>query len=306
MKKIYSIKLFVVFLSVLGVFSVVSAQKRPVRKTPAPAKPIIFALLDDGKSLEPIAQIDKGKLIETTSGEPKDLAIFASSYYKPKTAYKLIFGGAGDGTITVKNSNVKTECAKNIATVSTQSVKGKIKGLVMALGTNEVPSKSASGVRRMPTPAERSEIESLVRAEYAKQNVGENALKNLHYHNLTALDIDNDGKAEMVGSFWVENSPNERNLLFFIAEKGSAGKYSFTYSDYAKVTPEEVMSGELKTLEEGIGNELLLDIFDVDNDGAAEIFTIGQAFEGNNFNVYHRQNGKWEKSFETYNYHCAY
>lgn len=309
MKKIVSIKLFAAFLTVFAVFSSVYAQKRPIRKpVAAQSKPIIFAVVDDGKSLEPIAEISKGKLVQTTGGdsEPKALASFVNAYYKPRTTYKLIFGGASDGTITVNSANPKAECSKNVATVSTQSAKGKVKGLVMALGTNELPSKNASGVRRFPTPAERSEIESLVRAEYAKQGVAETALKNLHYHNLTALDVDSDGKAEMVGSFWVENSPNERNLLFFIADKGGDGKYAFTYSEYGKVTPEEVMSGELKALDDGTYNELLLDVFDVDNDGAAEIFTIVQGFEGSSFNVYSRQNGKWEKSFETSNYHCAF
>jgi hypothetical protein len=309
MKKIVSIKLFAAFLVVFVVVSSVYSQKRPIRKVVAPqAKPIIFALVNDGKSLEPIAEINKGKLVQTTGGdsEPKALMSFVNAYYKPNTTYRLIFGGASDGTITIKSANPKAECSKNMADASTKAVKGKIKGLVMALGTNELPAKNASGTRRFPTPAERSEIESLVRAEYAKQGVGENALKNLHYHNLTALDIDNDGKAEMVGSFWVENSPNERNLLFLIADKGSDGKYAFTYSEYKKVTPEEVMSGELKALDEGTYNELLLDVFDVDADGAAEIFTIVEGFEGNSFNVYSRQNGKWERSFESSNYHCAF
>lgn len=308
MKKIVSVRFFIAGLAVLAVFLPVSAQKRSVQKAAVPSKPIIFAVVNDGKSLEPIAEISKGKLVQTTGGdsEQKALATFVNAYYKPLTTYKLIFGGASDGTITVKSANSKADCSKNVAVISTQAVKGKIKGLVMALATNELPAKNASGTRRFPTPAERSEIELLVRAEYTKQGVSENSLKNLHYHNLTALDIDNDGKAEMVGSYWVENSPNERNLLFLIADKGSDGKYAFTYSEYKKVTPEEVMSGELKALDDGTYNELLLDVFDVDNDGAAEIFTVIQGFEGNSFNVYSRQSGKWNRTFESSNYHCAY
>lgn len=308
MKKISLIKLFISVLIVCSVFSVVSAQRRGRNRVPAKPKPIIFAVLNDGQLLEPIAEIDKGKLIQTTGGDSdeKALANFVNSYYKPKTTYKLIFGGAGDGTITVKSSNPKSDCAKNMATVSTQSVKGKLKGLVMGLATNEALAKSASGVRRMPTPAERAEIESLVRAEFAKQKLNENAVKNLRYHNLTALDVDNDGKAEMVGSFWAENTPNERNLLFFIAEKDSSGKYAFSHSEYKKITPEEVMSGEIKAMDDGIYNELLLDVYEFNGDTTAEIFTIVQGFEGNSFKVYSRQKGKWTNVFENSNYHCAY
>ncbi len=175
----------------------------------------------------------------------------------------------------------------------------------MGLATNQNPAKTVSGVRRLPTAAERAEIESLVRAEFTKQGVSAKAVKNMKYYNLTALDVDADGKAEMVGSFWTENLPKERNLLFFIAEKNKGGKYNFGYSEYEKITPDKVMSGNLKDLDE-LGGELLLDTFEYNGDASAEIFTINKAFEGNNFHVYSRQNGKWKRVFEGYNYHCAY
>jgi hypothetical protein len=286
---------------------VASAQKRTTQKPAPKAKPIIFAVLNDGQTLEPIGEIDKGKLAATANGgdESKVLTSFTSKYYKPKTVYNLIFGGATNGTVTVDGYDAKSDCGKNLAQVSTKSAKAKLKGFVMGLATNETTAKTASGVRRLPTAAERAEIESLVRAEFVKQGVAANAAKTLKYYNLTALDIDNDGKAEMVGSFWVESSAKERNLLFFIAENDSGGKYKFGYSDYNKVTPDDVMSGEMKDLDE-LGGELLLDVLEYNGDTTAEIFTVSKAFEGNNFQVYSRQNGKWTKVFEGYNYHCAY
>lgn len=306
MKNIF-FKFLVCAVVICALFPAVFAQRRG-RNSRLPAKPIIFAVMNDGKQLEPIAQIESGKLAQTVGGDGDEKALlsFVNSYYKPKTGYRLIFGGASDGTATVTAANPKSDCAKNIADVSTKSVKGKIKGLVMALATNEVSSKPGSGVRRLPTFPERAEIEALVRAEFSKQKLNENAVKNLRYHNLTAIDVDNDKNAEMVGSFWVENAANERNLLFFIAEKGSSGKYSFSHSEYKRLTSEEVMSGEIKALDEGVYNELLLDVFDVDDDGTAEIFTIIKGFEGNNFVVYSRQKGKWENIFESSNYHCAF
>ncbi len=277
------------------------------RERAAKPKPIVFAVLNDGTTLEPIGAIDKGELVETVNGgsEPKSLAAFVGAYYKPKTIYNLIFGAASGGTVTIKNSNEKTDCAKNQATITVQSNKAKLKGFVMSLATNEKPAKTASGVRRMPTAAERAEIESLVHAEFTKQNVSSAAVKNMKYYNLTALDADADGKAEMVGSFWTETAGKERNLLFFIAEKNAAGKYVFGYSDFQTVTPDKLMSGDLKDLDE-LGGELLLDALEYNGDAAAEIFTISKAFEGDNFHVYSRIDGKWSKVFESYNYHCAY
>lgn len=302
-------KLLVSGLLILLTISATFSQGRKKTKSAPKPKPIVFAVIDDGQRLEPIGEIDKGELVTSAVGdsEPKALTTFINTYYKPKTTYNLIFGGATNGTVTVKSSNPESDCGKNIATVTTVSSKAKLKGLVMGLATNEKPAKTASGVRRLPTPVERAEIEMLVRAEFTKQGVSANAVKNLKYHNLTALDVDNDGKAEMVGSFWAETSSNERNLLFFIADKNKSGKYSFGYSEYDKITPDKIMSGaELKDLDGGILNELLLDAFEYNGDTTAEIFTMTQAFEGSNFHVYSRQKGKWTRVFEGYNYHCAF
>lgn len=302
-------KIFICCALILSTVSITFPQKRGKAKPSAKTKAIVFAVISDGERIEPIGEIDNGKLVQTVGGDSdaKLLLDFSQNYYKPKTTYNLIFGGAKNGTVTVVNSNPKSDCGKNAATVTTQSAKAKLKGLVMGLATNQTSSKSAAGLRRLPTAAERSEIESLVRAEFTKQGVSANAVKNLKYHNLTALDVNNDGTPELVGSFWAENSAKERNLLFFIAEKNKGGKYNFGYSEYQKVVPDEVMSGELKDLDdEAMLNELLLDALDYNGDETAEVFTVVKAFEGYNYNVYSRQNGKWTKVFEGGNYHCAY
>lgn len=287
------------------------AQRRGKPAAAAKPKPIVFAIINDGERIEPIGEIDKGELVATAGGDAdaKTLTAFSQKYYKPKTVYNLIFGAAKNGTVTVLNSNSKSDCGKNAATVKSSSAKAKLNGLVMALATNQTPDKTAaSGVRRLPTPTERAEIETLVRAEFVKQKVTERAAGNLKYHNLTALDVNNDGTAELVGTFWVAPSEKERHLLFFIAEKNKSGKYVFGYSSYEKVTPEQVMSGELKDLDEGaMVSELLLDALEYNGGGSAEIFTVVKAFEGYNYNVYSRDtDGKWTKVYEGYNYHCAY
>lgn len=293
-----------ILLAISATFS-----QKPGKKKPLKAKPIVFAVVNDGQTLEPIGEIDKGELVTSVGGdgEPKALTTFVNTYYKPKTTYNLIFGGVTNGTVTVKSSNPESDCGKNQATVTTVSSKAKLKGMVMGLATNEKPAKTASGVRRLPTATERAEIETLVRAEFAKQGVSANAVKNMKYHNLTALDVDSDGKAEMVGSFWTDNSATEKNLLFFIADKAGNGKYKFGYSEYEKITPDQIMGGaELKYLDGGILHELLLDALEYNGDTSAEIFTVTQAFEGSNFHVYSRQKGKWTRVFEGYNYHCAF
>lgn len=301
MKKNNSIKVLLCLLVLLSFAMPVFAQRG--------RKPIIFAVVNNGEWVEPIAFIEKGKLTAPVGGdaEAKDLLAFTNSYYKPKSSYRLIFGGANAGTATISSSNPKADCSKNMAQVSVTS-KTKLSGFLMALATDAAATKKAvSGLRRKPTWAERNEIDTLARAGFTNQKVSAAALKTMNYHNLTALDVNNDKKAELVGSFWVNTSDKERGLLFFIAEKNASGKFEINFSEYRIVKQDEVMSGEIKALDTGgYYHELLLDAYDYDNDGSGEVFTYVPGFEGAGFYAYKRTNGKWERAFESSNYHCAF
>ena len=288
-----------VIVSLLSV--TVFAQKKPVVKTP---KPIIFAVLNDGKTLEPIAYVNKGKLEASVNGsdEKSIIAAFNKSYYKVGTSYRLIFGAANAGTVTVKSSDSKSECSANMAEAITKATKTPPKGLVMGLATNAVVKNTVS-VRRRPTPAERTEIEALVKNEFVAQKLTPKTLK---YHNLTALDLENDGKSEFVGTFWVDIDNLTRGLLFFIAAQGKNGKYAIGFKDYRSIDQASVMSGDIKNVDEGVYHELLLDAFDYNGDGVSEVFTYIQSFEGAGFNVYAKNGAAWANAFEGANYHCGY
>lgn len=285
-----------------------TVAQKPQPKPKPTLKPIIFAILRGGTLIEPIAYIEGNKLsrAESVEDDASTEKSFGGKYYRPKVLYSLIFGGVRDGTIEVIRSNIGQECSGNSAEVISRPVKSKLSGLVMALGTNATLKATVVRYRRKPTTAERTEVEALVRSEFTKQGVAGATLKNLRYHNLTALDVDHDGEAEFVGSYWVAPRSDERNILFFIAEQDALGKYAFVISDYSAIKSDDVMSGDPKDLDGGVGHELLLDVLDYDNDGTDEIFTLGQAFEGNNYYVYKRGAGKWLKTYETYNYRCAY
>lgn len=301
--KIMTIKRMGISVLIL-LFAVFVSQAQKPRQTPKPRpKSIVFAVIDSGKMIEPIAYITNGKLTDATNSAGGQNS-FASIYYKPKTSYTVVFGGVGNGKFTVTKSNVGSECSTNLA-YGTTSSKARLSKIVMALATNAKVS-TGTGVRRLPTAAERAEIEKLVRAEFTKQKVPAAMQKDLHYQNLTAIDVDKDGKAEMVGSYWLAPSAKDRRMLFFIADKDGYGKYSFGYSEYQHVTPDKVMSGDVKDTDGGIYHELMIDYMDYDGDGTGEIFTIIQAFEGNNFHAFRRQGGKWVKTYEAYNYHCAF
>lgn len=270
--------------------------------------PVIFAVTNDGKTIEPIAYVKDKKLFKTVDGasSEKDLRSFSRSYFRAKSKYKLIFAGKNSGVVTVKKNDYKAECAKNLAEVSLGATKTKLSGFVMGLATDMRSKETASGIRRLPTFDERAEFEKIVREEFVKQNISDAVAKDLKYHNLTAIDVDDTGVAELVGTFWVNTSATERALLFMIVDKEKSGTYTLTYSDYRLIKQADVMNKEIKTIDEGIFHELLLDSFDYDGDGVSEIFTMIQGFEGNSFNVYQRESGKWVKAFENSNYRCGF
>jgi hypothetical protein len=296
MKKIITLS-FLILMFVCVSFG----QKSTIKKA-------IFAVTFDGKSIEPIAFIEDGKLTEPIGGDAdgKALADFIRAYYKPKSTYDLIFGGGVTGKVTAIKGNDVGGCGKNIGDVTTTSAKVKLKGLIMALATNAATPKTTKSFRRTPTPAERTELEKVIRAELTKNKVSTKSQKLLRYQNLTAVDINNDGMPEFIGSYWVSTLGTERALLFFIAEKDTAGKYTISQNSFQFVKQKDVMSGAIKDVDDGIYHELLLDIFDVDGDGSSEIFTVTQAFESNSFTVYSKSKDSWTKSFEGSNYHCGY
>ena len=288
----------IILVSVNSTFPQKPAQ--PPKGLPAPA---IFAVINDGKTIEPIAFVEKGELVN--NGDSNANAALAKGYYKAGSKYDLIFGGAVNGSVVVKRSNVGTECGGSSATVVVQSQRAKLSGFVMGLAINFPLKAKHSGTRRMPTVAERSEIEALVREEFRKNKVPPAALKQLRYYNLTAVDVDGDGAAELIGSYWVAPGKDRRDLLFFIAEKDSAGKYKFTHSDFQTVKPKDIMSGSPSDLDT-MGGESFLDLLDYNGDGVDEIFTIEKAFEGNNYHVYMRKGVEWQKVMDVYDYRCAY
>src|SRR5215207_7528604 len=155
-------------------------------------KPIIFAVLNDGTTLEPIGYLVDKKIEDAIDGggEPDVLGLFHRRYFKPRTSYQLVFGGANAGLAAVKSSDPNEECARHTAKAMVSSTRAKLKGNVMALAVSSSLKLPGDGTRRTPTPAERTGIESLVRAELVKNKVAPAVARKLRYQNLTAIDVD--------------------------------------------------------------------------------------------------------------------
>ncbi|HEX8920899.1 MAG TPA: hypothetical protein VF766_05450, partial [Pyrinomonadaceae bacterium] len=126
--------------------------------------------------------------------------------------------------------------------------------------------------------------------------------------NLTALDLDNDGKSELVGSFVVKKqkqSPARYALFLFAEPKGAS--YQTTVLQYEQYTDSDLMSGAtIDAIENGVYLERLVDALDIDGDGASEVVTERDGFEGDSYFIYKKQGGKWNQIYEFSNYRCAF
>jgi hypothetical protein len=296
-----------IILSVTLLLVASGFAQKPAPKKDGSSKKLIYGIFNDGKNLEPIAFVEKGKLVELgeeASGEKT--AGFVKQYYKPKTKYNVVFGGENVGTATVVKDFAGTDCAANQAEISVISTKFKPKGFLMGLATDMIPKKNAKLIRQLPTAAERAEINKLVMDEMKAKNVPIKNTGELRYHNLTKLDVDGDGNSEFVGTYWYNTGAKKRSLLFFIAEKAVNGVVTIPFTKFQEIEEKDVMNNDIKALDEGTYHELLLDMLDYDGDGQSEIFTYSQGFEGSNFNAYKRVEGKWTQVLETSNYHCAF
>ncbi|HYJ47781.1 MAG TPA: hypothetical protein VEV81_14285, partial [Pyrinomonadaceae bacterium] len=236
-----------------------------------------------------------------------EISKFASAYYSRGSKYRLLFGGSENGSISIKKSNKDEECARTSADVTLRT-QVRLNRNVMALATNDASLGSAQSMRRSPTAAERAALLPLVRAAYKQKGVPAALVANLTTVNLTALDLDKDGKAELAGSFVVKKQAGgaARYALFMIAEpEGSS--YRTTVLQYERFTAKDIMSGaEITAVENGVYLERLVDGLDLDGDGASEVVTETDGLEGDSYHIYKKQGGSWKQVYEFANYRCAF
>lgn len=257
----------------------------------------------------PFVIIDQGQFKPPVAGDSDadEISKFSDLYYSKGRKYRVLFGGGGAGTLSVEKSNKDGECSRTSADVTLQS-QAKLNRNVMALATNSDSLGGAKGTRRSPTAVERAALMPLVRAAYKQKGLPASLLPGLVTVNLTALDLDNDGKAELIGSFVVKKQKGgaARYALFLIAEP-EGNSYRTTVLQYERFTQKDVMSGAtIDVIEGGIYLERLIDGLDLDGDGGSEVITLRQGLEGDGYLIHKKQDGKWKQIYEFSNYRCAF
>jgi hypothetical protein len=200
------------------------------------------------------------------------------------------------------------ECSPNAASADIGPTALKLGGNVMALATDGAHAPRAQSSRRAPTADERAAAfgaaKLFLKGKRVSPAVIERGTKTL---NLTATDLDGDGREELVGSYVVKVGPRVRDTLFLVAAPQGRG-FRAVLTRYERVNAKELMDpSQLENLgEDGLGTELYVEQLDADGDGVGEVFTLSRSFEGTTYRAYQRRRGLWRAAYESYSYRCAY
>jgi hypothetical protein len=302
---------FVLSLSLAGDFERARAQQRAA----VAPDTVIFAVTrraDAAFAFEPIATYRGRTFAGSITGEssPAELTRFANKYYRAGQRYRLIWGGAESGTVIAKQSQRESDCAKAAATADVQT-SVQLGGNRMALATNAPKLGLATPSRRAPTDAERAQVKTHVERIFREKGVPASALDKLRTINLTATDLNNDGAAELIGTYMIRRDGTEIFIdqLFVLAEptKGADG-VRIAVARYEQMKGTDFTDPEsLESVgESAFQTEILLDQLDVDGDGTGEVFTISYSFEGTNYSIYKKGAKGWARIQEFHNYRCAY
>ena len=274
---------------------------------------VIFLVTKDAgqdAQVEPVAVINnRGTLAEPAaeaSGEGA-LSAFLARHYRAGSKYRLIYGGAEAGTLTIRAAT-PADCSPNAASADIDSTAAKLGGNVMLLATDGAHATRAQSSRRAPTAEERAAAFGVAKRFLAGKRVSASAVeRGTKTLNLTATDLDGDGREELIGSYVVKVGPKVRDTLFLVAAPQGRG-YRAALTRYARVNAREMMDPTLidNVGEDGLGAELYVEQLDADGDGVGEVFTLSRSFEGTTYRAYQRRRGVWRAAYENYSYRCAY
>lgn len=245
---------------------------------------VIFSLKKDteaGFHIEPIVIISGGKYIEPPAGGDSGvLKKFADSYFQVGRQYRVIFGGGDAGSVMVQKYQ-EDMCGNLVADVGAQTT-ARLGGAVLALAVSSDKIGSGASSRRAPTEAERASALEIARAVYGQRRVGAALVGKMKTVNLTATDIERDGKFELIGSFQIDGANETKHNLFVIFEPTAGGKYKAAWNWY----------------ENGYEDRNLVDVVDLDSDGTAEVIAEGFEIENILYVIYKRQAGTWRPVYK--------
>jgi hypothetical protein len=287
-----------------------SPQSKTRPRASANAGAAIFVVTQDrsGSYIEPLVGTIEGRYIEPPSGASENFGQFAERYYRAGQKYRLLFGGGDAGVASVKEWAGKSrDCGRSLATVELDTT-ARINGLVMAIATNSETLGRKPPSRRLPTASERPAVSEMAQKIFRQKGVPASSLQSMKTINMTATDLNGDGKAEVIASFIARAKGKGEAVhhLFLIAQPDADG-FDVGMMKYARTAGRDLPEGaNIDDVDNALLTEVLVDQIDLDKDNTAEVITMTKSFEGATYKIYKRQKSQWVTIYEFYSYRCAY
>lgn len=261
-------------------FHVAEAQTR--------SSAVVFIISGSGSeaSMDAVVVVDGKQLRAPYNGEKEEAQKkFGEQYFAAGKVYRVIFGGGEAGTVKVDKWSVG---CNNIHAQVTTATSAKLGGRVMALATSSATLGKRSVSRRPPTEAERSAVLALMKSIYQQNRTPATLMSQIKVSNLTATDLDGDGKYEIIGSFALAaKNKFERDLFLIAKPQGDKFVADFVKFQAYQPPPEEFLYG-IDYVEQ----------LDLDGDGVGEVFAEQGGFDGYAWLIFKKVAGRWRQVHE--------
>ncbi len=249
---------------------------------------VVFAVSAESGtgSMDAVVIVDGKQLRAPYGDEQKDRQkSFANEYFAPGKVYRLIFGGGEAGSVTVKKWS---EGCNNIHAEVTPATAARLGGKVMALATNSETLGKRASARRAPTDAERAAVMTLMKSIYSQHRTPASLIPSIKVTNITATDLNGDGKYEMIASFTsAAKNKFERDLFLIAHQQGTAMRADFAKFQAYQPPPETFLS-----------SIDFIDQLDLDGDGTGEVFATQGGFDGYALLIFKKVGGRWRQVFD--------
>ncbi len=265
---------------ILLVSSSASQARKPV---------MVFAVSGEAGegSMDAVVIVDGRQLRVPFTDEQKDRQKkIAADYFGAGRIYRLIFGGGEAGSVAVKKWS---EGCNSVHAEVGLSASARLGGPVRALATSSDSLGKRASARRAPSDAERAAVMTLVKSIYRQNSTPANLISDLKVTNLTATDLDGDGKYEFIGSFTSAAKNKFERDLFLIAKPQGAAMRADLAKFQAYQPPPETFLHSID----------FIDHLDLDGNGVGEVFAVQGAFDGYSYLIFKKIGGRWREVYNT-------
>lgn len=236
--------------------------------------------------MDAVVMVDGKQLRVPFTDEQKDRQKkIAEEYFATGRTYRLIFGGGEAGSVTVKKWS---EGCNTVHAEVTPSTSARLGGQVKALATSSASLGKRASARRAPTDAERAGVMTLMKSIYSLHRTPASLISSIKVTNLTATDLDGDGKYEFIGSFTsAAKNKFERDLFLIAKPQGAGMRADFAKFQAYQPPPEEFLS-----------SVDFVDQLDLDGDGTGEVFAVQGGFDAYAYVIFKKVGGRWRQVYD--------